>query len=145
MLRCGLVENEEAAMARFMGGLTREIQDILAYKEYTNVTRLFHLACEAEREVQGRRMRTNTDAGRNTSWQPRTSAASPNHDFQGEASNRSSTTSKSAPSRTIETGKGSSQATAKSSSIASTRRTKDIQCLQTKDLGTYEGTAQASM
>jgi hypothetical protein len=25
MLRCGLIENEEAAMARFMGGLTREI------------------------------------------------------------------------------------------------------------------------
>jgi hypothetical protein len=53
MMRCGLVENEEAAMARFLGGLTREIQDILAYKEYTNVTRLFHLACKDEREVQG--------------------------------------------------------------------------------------------
>jgi hypothetical protein len=50
-----------------MGGLTREIQDILAYKEHTNVTRLFHLACKAEREVQGRRLRTNTDAGHNTS------------------------------------------------------------------------------
>jgi hypothetical protein len=41
-------------MARFMGGLNREIQDILAYKEYNSVTRLFHLACNAEREVQGR-------------------------------------------------------------------------------------------
>ena len=53
MLRCGLVENEDAAMARFMGGLNREIQDILAYKEYNSITRLFHLACKAEREVQG--------------------------------------------------------------------------------------------
>jgi hypothetical protein len=88
MLRCDLIENEEAAMARFMCGLTREIQDILAYKEYTNVTRLFHLACKAEREVHGRRLRTNTDAGRNTSWQPRTSVASSNHAFQGDASNR---------------------------------------------------------
>jgi hypothetical protein len=51
MLRCGLEENEDAAMARFMGGLNREIQDILAYKEYNSVTRLFHLACNAEREV----------------------------------------------------------------------------------------------
>jgi hypothetical protein len=33
MLRCGLAENEDAAMARFMGGLNRENQDILAYKE----------------------------------------------------------------------------------------------------------------
>jgi hypothetical protein len=53
MLRCGLEENEDGAMARFMGGLNREIQDILAYKEYNFVNRLFHLACNAEQEVQG--------------------------------------------------------------------------------------------
>jgi hypothetical protein len=53
MLRCNLVEGEEPAVARFLGGLNREIQDILAYKDYTNVTHLFHLACKAEREVQG--------------------------------------------------------------------------------------------
>jgi hypothetical protein len=53
MLRCNLVEGEEAIMARFLGGLNQEIQDILAYKDYTNETRLFHLACKAEREVQG--------------------------------------------------------------------------------------------
>jgi hypothetical protein len=40
-------------MARFLGGLNREIQDVLDYKEYTTITRLFHLACNAEREVQG--------------------------------------------------------------------------------------------
>ena len=51
MLRCNLEEDEEPAMARFLGGLNREIQDILAYKEYNNVTKLFHLACKAEREV----------------------------------------------------------------------------------------------
>ena len=37
MLWCNLEEEEEPAMARFLGGLNREIQDILAYKEYTNV------------------------------------------------------------------------------------------------------------
>jgi len=37
MLRCNLEEEEEPAMARFLGGLNREIQDILAYKEYTYV------------------------------------------------------------------------------------------------------------
>ena len=72
MLRCGLVENEDVAMAKFMGGLNREIQDILAYKEYNSITRLFHLACKAEREVQGRRAstRTNISAGRASSWTP---------------------------------------------------------------------------
>jgi hypothetical protein len=51
MLRCDLLEREEPAMARFLGGLNREIQDIHAYKDYTNITRLFHLVCKAEREV----------------------------------------------------------------------------------------------
>ena len=61
-------------MARFLGGLNREIQDILAYKEYTNVTRLFHLACKAEREVQGQRAsaKNNISVGKANSWQPHT-------------------------------------------------------------------------
>jgi hypothetical protein len=53
MLHCGLVENNDTAMARVLGGLNHEIQDVLDYKEYTNITRLFHLACKAEREVKG--------------------------------------------------------------------------------------------
>jgi hypothetical protein len=40
MLRCGLVENEEASMGRFLGGLNREIYDILSYKEYNSLTRI---------------------------------------------------------------------------------------------------------
>ena len=51
MLHCGLVETEDASMARFVGGLNREIQDIFAYKEYNSIDRLFHLACKAKREV----------------------------------------------------------------------------------------------
>jgi hypothetical protein len=52
-----------------LGGLNREIQDVLDYKEYTNITRLFHLACKAE-HVQGRHARTqaNSFAGRTTSF-----------------------------------------------------------------------------
>jgi hypothetical protein len=40
-------------MARFFTSLNHEIQDILEYKDYTNITRLFHFICKAEREVQG--------------------------------------------------------------------------------------------
>jgi hypothetical protein len=77
MLRCNLVEGEEPTMARFLGGLNQEIQDILAYKDYTNVTHLFYLACKAERKVQGRRASTrpNVSAGKSTSWQPRTNTS----------------------------------------------------------------------
>src|SRR3954466_10239642 len=57
-------------LARFMGGLNKEIQTILEYKDYTTITRSFHLACKAEREVQDQQAdtRPNFSAGRNTSW-----------------------------------------------------------------------------
>ena len=65
-IRCGIVEDNEAMLACFMGGLNREIQTILEYKDYNNITHLFHLACKAEREVQDRQalVRTNFSAGR---------------------------------------------------------------------------------
>jgi len=54
MIRCGIVKDNEAMLARFMGGLNKDIQTILEYKKYNNITRLFHLAYKAEREVQDR-------------------------------------------------------------------------------------------
>ena len=42
MIRCGIVEVNEAMLACFMGGLNKDIQTILEYKEYNNITRLFH-------------------------------------------------------------------------------------------------------
>jgi hypothetical protein len=38
MLHFGLVENGDAAMARFFSGLNHEVQDVLDYKEYNNIT-----------------------------------------------------------------------------------------------------------
>jgi hypothetical protein len=71
MLCCNLEEREDAAMARFFAGLNHEIQDILEYKDYANITHLFHFACEAEREMQGHHASANTIffAGRTNSWQ----------------------------------------------------------------------------
>jgi hypothetical protein len=53
MIRFGLVESGDSAMAHFRGGLNREIQDILDYKDYFDITILFEYACKVEREVQG--------------------------------------------------------------------------------------------
>jgi hypothetical protein len=68
MLRCGIEEDNEALMARFVGRLNKEIQTILRYKCYHTITRLFHLACNAEYEVRDRceASRTNYSAGRST-------------------------------------------------------------------------------
>jgi hypothetical protein len=65
MLHCNIEEGNELAIARFVGGLNREIRDIVEYREYTNITDCFHIACKAEREVQGRHAsaRSNISAG----------------------------------------------------------------------------------
>ena len=63
MLRCDIIEDEEAAMSRFYGGLRHEIQDIVDYKEYDSVPRLFQLACLAEKELQGRQQRPRNNFG----------------------------------------------------------------------------------
>jgi hypothetical protein len=51
MLYCGLIEENDAVMARFHGGLNCEIHDILDHKEYADMTTLFKYACQAERDV----------------------------------------------------------------------------------------------
>jgi hypothetical protein len=62
MLRCNLEEREDAVVARFVAGLNCEIQDILEYIiDYANITHLFHFACKAEREVQGRHASAKTN------------------------------------------------------------------------------------
>jgi hypothetical protein len=53
MLRYNLEEREDAAMAQFFVGLNRKIQDILEYKDDTNITHLFYFACKAKKEMQG--------------------------------------------------------------------------------------------
>jgi hypothetical protein len=68
MLHCGLIEENDVAMARFRGGLNREIQDILDCTEYVDMATLFEYACRAEREVQELRSKTysNSFAGRSS-------------------------------------------------------------------------------
>ena len=55
LARCGICEDDNETSARFFGGLNREIQNILDYKEWTRFFQLYLLALMAEREVQGRR------------------------------------------------------------------------------------------
>nr|CAD40001.3 OSJNBb0052B05.4 [Oryza sativa Japonica Group]CAE75886.1 B1234D02.10 [Oryza sativa Japonica Group] len=70
-------ETEDAAIARFLGGLNREIYDIVDYKDYNNMTRLFYLACKAEREVQGRRASAKANfSAASKAAQPAASASS---------------------------------------------------------------------
>ena len=55
LAHCGIREDDDEISARFFGGLNRDIQIILDYKEWTRFSQLYHLALKAEREVQGHR------------------------------------------------------------------------------------------
>ena len=111
--------------ACFLGGLNREIQTILEYKEYNTITRLFHLACKAEREVQDRQPRTrpNFSAGRTSSWTPR----QPDVSSRGSAPPPSTNKSSMPPSRTPAPSPPSTSNGPARSSV-STGRTRDVQC-----------------
>jgi hypothetical protein len=115
-----LFEQDVAAMARFHGGRNREIQDILDYKEYVDVTTLFEYACKAEREVQGHRSRTYTNsfAGRSP-----TSSSAP-------ALPVLSTTSTTPRERTAK-----HAAPPATGAVTSTGHTRDIQCHRCKGFG----------
>jgi hypothetical protein len=66
MLRCGVVEDQEDQIIRFYGGLWREIQDIVDYKEYHSIQHLFQLAMLAKKELQGHQQQW-----RNNTFMPR--------------------------------------------------------------------------
>jgi hypothetical protein len=52
LARRNIHEDDQDTCTRFFGGLHRDIQEILDYKEWTRFSQLYHLALKAEKEVQ---------------------------------------------------------------------------------------------
>jgi hypothetical protein len=143
MLHCNLEEREDAAMARFFAGLSHEIQDILEYKDYTNITRLFHFACKAEREVQGHHAsaKTNFSAGRTNSWQRnngRTAPPSPSPSRVAPSTSNNSSKPQAAATNSATRAPSATKSTpppAESATSSSRGRPRDIQCHHCKGFG----------
>jgi hypothetical protein len=53
MTRCGIEDDPEDKVCRFYGGLRREIQDIVYYKDFNTINQLFQLAMLAEKKIGG--------------------------------------------------------------------------------------------
>jgi hypothetical protein len=53
MIHAGVHEETEDKIYYFYSGLRTKIQDIVDYKEYNTVNRLFQLAMLAKKELQG--------------------------------------------------------------------------------------------
>ncbi|KAK1648844.1 hypothetical protein QYE76_066649 [Lolium multiflorum] len=112
---------------------------ILDYKEYNTTTHLFHLACKAEREVQDRQppwRRANISAGRTSSWTPRQSA--PPSRGAASAPSTSKYTAPASRAPPAATPPPSAGPPRSSSSMASTGKTRDIQCRKCLGFGHIE-------
>jgi len=95
MIRAGVHEETEDKICRFYGGLRREIQDIVDYKEYNTVNRLFQLAILAEKELQGRQQRPRS------SFTPRTPSTTPSRAAPPSTARSSTTPSASRATSTM--------------------------------------------
>jgi hypothetical protein len=141
MLHCNLEEREDAAMARFVAGLNREIQDILEYKDYANITHLIHFACKAEREVQGRHasVKTNFSAGRTNSWQcynGRTAPPSPSPSRVAPSTSNNSSKPQAAATNSATRAPSATKSTPPpAESAATSSQARDIQCHRCKGFG----------
>jgi hypothetical protein len=141
ILQCNLEEREDAAMPRFFAGLNREIQDILEYKDYGNITRLFPFACKAEREVQGRHAsaKTNFSAGRTNPWQcnnGRTTPPLPSPSRVAPSMSNSSSKPRAAATNSAPRTPSATKSTPPpAESVASSSRVRDIQCHRCKGFG----------
>ena len=71
-----VVEGHEDALCRFYSGLWRDIQDIVDYKEFNTVNKLFQFAMLAEKELQGRQHRPRTTFGASSTSRTHTPASS---------------------------------------------------------------------
>jgi hypothetical protein len=141
MLHCNLEEREDAATARFFAGLNHEIQDILEYKDYANITCLFYFACKAEREVQGRHasVKTNFSVGRTNSWQRNnghTTPPSPSPSWVAPSPSNNSSKPRAVATNSATRAPSATKSTPPpTESAASSSRVRDIQCHRCKGSG----------
>jgi hypothetical protein len=61
MILCGIEDDPEDKVCHFYGGLRREIQDIVCYKDFNTTNQLFQLTMLAEEELQGCQQKNQTN------------------------------------------------------------------------------------
>jgi hypothetical protein len=135
MIRAGVHEDAEDKICYLYGGLRTKIQDIIDYKEYNTVNRLFQLAMLEEKELQGRqptRLKSSFTP-RHTSMTPVTSCAPATaHFLMTPLTTR-------APSTSTTTPPAARAATKPSLSLTtSTGRTSDIKCHRCHGVGHFQ-------
>ena len=63
LTKVGMHESEESKMARFVRGLTRQIQDVVELYEYSSLEKLVHLAIKVESQLSKKSFSKTTHSG----------------------------------------------------------------------------------
>ncbi|XP_056852639.1 LOW QUALITY PROTEIN: uncharacterized protein LOC108835624 [Raphanus sativus] len=122
MLRAGISEDREASMARFLGGLNREIQDSVEMQHYIEIEEMLHKAILVEQQIK-RKHHSRGNYG--SSKYQYTKEEKPSHMRDSKPQ------PKEEPKSSIPYSKEKSKAEATSS------RTRDVKCFKCQGRGHY--------
>ena len=70
MMRANIEEDQEATLARFMGGLNREIANIVELHHYIDLEEMVYMAIKVERQLKKKTV-SRFSSGPSSSWKPR--------------------------------------------------------------------------
>ncbi|KAL2457248.1 CCHC-type domain-containing protein [Abeliophyllum distichum] len=70
MIRANVDEDREATLARFLGGLNRDIANIVELQHYVELEDMVHMAMKVERQLK-RKGAARFSSGSNPPWKPR--------------------------------------------------------------------------
>ena len=137
MIRANVVEDAEATMARFLGGLNREIANMVELHHYVDLEDMLHMAIKVERQLKKKsttRFGTQTTSAWKGKWVPNEKRDGgfnkPRGDFSGGYNKP----------RAEPTGKGKEAAEPykpKPKPEGTTTRTKDVKCFKCLGMGHY--------
>ncbi|ONH94846.1 hypothetical protein PRUPE_7G034800 [Prunus persica] len=76
-MRCGLIEEEEHTVARYLGGMRREIHDVVVLQQYWSYDDVFKLAIQVEKQIKTRSRSTRIEGSeQKNSWMTKGSSNS---------------------------------------------------------------------
>ena len=127
LIKANIVEEEDQTMARFFGGLNKEIADVVDLQPYVDLEDLVNIAIKVERQRGRNRWGSNSAAqNSNSKWGSKWNTKPDPKRFE-----KSSTQKGMLPSKETSNSHGKNESAPKSN------RTRDIQCFKCKGRGHY--------
>ncbi|RDY03818.1 hypothetical protein CR513_12547, partial [Mucuna pruriens] len=90
MTRANVKENREATMARFIGGLKKEIFDVVELQHYMEIDDLLHKTIQVERQLKSKsssKFASSSSSSWRSNWKNSTTVTNPKEDVVAKYSN----------------------------------------------------------